>query len=719
MPGDSDKKTKEVLTTCIAGGISTVLVVSFLLFVFLFGNEEKSYVKKTDEKEQKSVQASGGLSFTADTYEVETNQEMDMREYLQCEGVSQDDIAWSSNTEGLTVGSKGHVVAKDYGVSGILTASSKTDESLRAECVIKSRSEEEDFVYQVESLNGEHTQDETTEDGVVQLAYTGQDEQSVDVKAQTREPGKRDEKDTWDRELFYTLEEINPDSDEDGKINSYRIEKKKFENKETGNEIEYEIYHNPDTDKIHKIVSIEYMEKHLEISEYYYTDDELVNFIYVYSDVNYTPSYATPDRDGDRHFFCNDTMVSWRIVKDGKTTNYCCNDAEKKRMSKDSRRNIKLYKDCSKKWKDKYDKREAEMINAAYNTLDKVKNSEGVSTISGYVELTSGEGAGGTSVELESADYKKPLCLVPTEDNGYYEVTVPIREANYNLAFKKDGCLDEKLYGIEANESEISLSQEVVYLSREDTNVYDCELNFYDALNKAIDGMGMEQVYDLYVTIRRGVNNRSGNPVFEGYVSGGTQMISLAAGMYTVQMSSDGYMDTYSSLFVSSETGNNLAVYATPELSEDEYRIVLTWGAVPSDLDSHLFAPANGMPADDCHICYYHMADSLGNVSLDVDDVDGYGPETTTISHIEQGQYKFYVCDFTNCSQNQEESLEMSNSSATVRVYGRQGLIQTFYVPVNRKGVIWEVFEIRDGKVIPSQRYYDAIGNKTWWQAGK
>ena len=719
MPGDSDKKTKEVLTTCIAGGISTVLVVSFLLFVFLFGNEEKSYVKKTDEKEQKSVQASGGLSFTADTYEVETNQEMDMREYLQCEGVSQDDIAWSSNTEGLTVGSKGHVVAKDYGVSGILTASSKTDESLRAECVIKSRSEEEDFVYQVESLNGEHAQDETTEDGVVQLAYTGQDEQSVDVKAQTREPGKRDEKDTWDRELFYTLEEINPDSDEDGKINSYRIEKKKFENKETGNEIEYEIYHNPDTDKIHKIVSIEYMEKHLEISEYYYTDDELVNFIYVYSDVNYTPSYATPDRDGDRHFFCNDTMGSWRIVKDGKTTNYCYNDAEKKRMSKDSRRNIKLYKDCSKKWKDKYDKREAEMINAAYNTLDKVKNSEGVSTISGYVELASGEGAGGTSVELELADYKKPLCSVPTEDNGYYEVTVPIREANYNLAFKKDGCLDEKLYGIEASESEISLSQEVVYLSGEDTNVYDCELNFYDALNKAIDGMGMEQVYDLYVTIRRGVNNRSGNPVFEGYVSGGTQMISLAAGMYTVQMSSDGYMDTYSSLFVSSETGNNLAVYATPELSENEYRIVLTWGAVPSDLDSHLFAPANGMPADDCHICYYHMADSLGNVSLDVDDVDGYGPETTTISHIEQGQYKFYVCDFTNCSQNQEESLEMSNSSATIRVYGRQGLIQTFYVPVNRKGVIWEVFEIRDGKVIPSQRYYDAIGNKTWWQAGK
>jgi hypothetical protein len=52
-------------------------------------------------------------------------------------------------------------------------------------------------------------------------------------------------------------------------------------------------------------------------------------------------------------------------------------------------------------------------------------------------------------------------------------------------------------------------------------------------------------------------------------------------------------------------------------------------------------------------------------------------------------------------------------------VYGRDGLIQTFNVPVNKKGVIWEVFEIRDGTVIPNQRYYDSIGNKTWWQSNK
>ena len=61
----------------------------------------------------------------------------------------------------------------------------------------------------------------------------------------------------------------------------------------------------------------------------------------------------------------------------------------------------------------------------------------------------------------------------------------------------------------------------------------------------------------------------------------------------------------------------------------------------------------------------------------------------------------------------------MSNSNATVRVYGKKGLLQTFFVPTNRPGVIWEVFEIRDGNVIPTQRYYDAIGNKTWWSSAK
>lgn len=77
------------------------------------------------------------------------------------------------------------------------------------------------------------------------------------------------------------------------------------------------------------------------------------------------------------------------------------------------------------------------------------------------------------------------------------------------------------------------------------------------------------------------------------------------------------------------------------------------------------------------------------------------------------------MADFSNCSSGNEDSYEMSRSHAAVRVYGKDGLIQTFYVPANRSGVLWEVFEIRDGTIVPLQRYYDVIGDKTWWSSGK
>ena len=718
MSKQRNEKRTELLTTGIACGISGIVLIAFFVFVFAFGGE-KDYIAETDTHQpQMELGENAGMSFTAAAYEVEASQEMDMSKYLNCQGIPAEDIVWSSSdTAQLEVGSKGHIVMNGYGQSCILTASSKTDEAVRAECTIKSRSEEEDFVFQVESLNGGHEQDETADDGTVKVAYSSKEAQTINTKAQTRSVGTKKKDAKWDKTLFYELEEIDPDSDKDGKINSYRIERKKLIDQDSGNDVEYEIYHHPDTDRIHKIVSIEYQDKKLAIVEYYYTDDGKLNFAYAYDDVNYVPSYATPDRDGERYLFDEDTMVTWRIVKNGEEKDYCYTKAEKKRVEKSGRK-AKLYSDCKKKIKKQYDQREQEILNASYNTFEKVQNSQGVGTVSGHLETASGDGLKDAKVVLESKDYGKELFTAVTDQEGYYEILVPIRDAVYNLEFEKDGFSDEKLYDIETGEDTIDFSQEIVYLAEEDTEEYSCELVFYDALNKAYDGMGMEELGNLDVIIRRGVNNRSGESVYEGHIDGNTGIVQLQPGMYTIQMIKDQYMDAYSSLFVSQDTGNSLSVYATPELDADEYRIVLTWDEIPWDLDSHLFVP-NGDTQEDYHICYYHMEDSSGNTSLDVDDTDGYGPETTTIKHIEQGQYKFYVSDFTNCSMDNLDSKEMSRSSATVRVYGSQGLIQTFYVPVNQKGIIWEVFEIRDGTVIPIQRYYDAIGNKTWWRMDK
>ena len=69
----------------------------------------------------------------------------------------------------------------------------------------------------------------------------------------------------------------------------------------------------------------------------------------------------------------------------------------------------------------------------------------------------------------------------------------------------------------------------------------------------------------------------------------------------------------------------------------------LTWGSIPDDLDSHLFAP------DGVHV-YYGNDGSLGAApfaNLDVDDTSSFGPEVITITKLMVGTYKYAVKNFS------------------------------------------------------------------------
>lgn len=703
----------------IASGIAAMVFVILVIFV-LYG--EKPVIVKNDNNLSQATNAPDkeeqeqSMEFSAGVYEIKAHQEIDMSRYLTCTGIASENIHYYSDEENLIVGSNGHVVINGYGLDCTLMAESTEDESVKAECHIKTRSEEEDFSYLIETLNGGHKQDEVDETGVIQLTYSEEKNQMINVTQPLKKPKKAGKKKAWNQSLFYKLEDTNKNSDTDGLINTYLIDKKRFVNENTGNDMEYEIYSNPDNNKINKIVSIERMDKRLEITEYYYTDSGKVNFVYKYSDVNYTPSYAIPTRDGERFLFSNDSLVTWRVVRNKKEINYCANTVEKSRVEK-GHPNAKLYKQCSKKIKKKYRKKERQMLNSAYNTMEKVTNYDGISTICGYLNSQSGIGLDNATVTLSSDNY--PLYSTATGADGYYEIKVPTIDEDYKLEFAKASYKSEVLYQVDTDTKETTFSQENIYLANEDTGKYMCTLNFYDALNKADNNIDMKPLYGVYIEIRSGANNKAGDTIYEGYADDSYLSLELPVGMYTVSISADNYINSYYSLFVSGETDNNLSIYVTPQLGDDEYRIILTWNDTPYDLDSHLFAPVDDISTEDYHICYYHMQDKDGNTVLDVDDTNSFGPETVTIHHIKRGQYKYYVADYTNCSRNIETSTDMSNSMATVRVYGSDGLINTFYVPVNKAGVIWEVFEIRDGNIIPIQRYYDSIGNKDWWQAGK
>lgn len=117
--------------------------------------------------------------------------------------------------------------------------------------------------------------------------------------------------------------------------------------------------------------------------------------------------------------------------------------------------------------------------------------------------------------------------------------------------------------------------------------------------------------------------------------------------------------------------------------SLDGLRVVLSWGATPRDLDSHIAYPNN-------HI--YFSAKQGRDALLDVDDTDSYGPETITLHKKAFGDaYVYAVHDYLN--RTSPNSTELGNSQAKVFVYIGQSLVRTYYVP-KQPGNLWTVFRI-------------------------
>ena len=132
---------------------------------------------------------------------------------------------------------------------------------------------------------------------------------------------------------------------------------------------------------------------------------------------------------------------------------------------------------------------------------------------------------------------------------------------------------------------------------------------------------------------------------------------------------------------------NGMTYALSPVMKDlDGMRIVLNWGASPADLDSHLAFPAS-------HIYWQKKVGKAGTDSnLDVDDVDGFGPETITITKNHSGEsYVYAVHDFTHNSS--PDSNGLGNSQAKVLVYIGQSLVRSYYVP-QKVGNLWTVFRI-------------------------
>ncbi|MDW7649924.1 MAG: TasA family protein [Bacillota bacterium] len=229
-----------------------------------------------------------------------------------------------------------------------------------------------------------------------------------------------------------------------------------------------------------------------------------------------------------------------------------------------------------------------------------------------------------------------------------------------------------------------------------------------------VDATSGQGIHGAMINFRSGTS--TDGPIIGTASTGpdGAYSLQLAEGSYTGEILAAGYVTGYLTAVsvANTETGNQNGVL-TAAIGDEQYRIVLTWGANPSDLDSHLTGPA--VEGGRFHVFYANRTYTYNGVTyaaLDYDDTSSYGPETTTIYlYVSEGDvYRYSVHDYSN--RYATNSTAMANSGASVQVYRGDSLVGTYNVP-QQDGTLWTVFEIQgstinaiNGMTYQSNPYY-------------
>lgn len=182
---------------------------------------------------------------------------------------------------------------------------------------------------------------------------------------------------------------------------------------------------------------------------------------------------------------------------------------------------------------------------------------------------------------------------------------------------------------------------------------------------------------------------------------------SLPQGYYTMEVTRRGYYVAHKNIVATADTvAQNFSLTPVIFSGDEDLRIVLEWGEYPTDLDSHLVGPR---PDSGIFHTWYRdkNAYSAGYLFayLDLDDISSFGPETTRVYDILDGDYNFYVHNYSGDNRG-DVSIRVSN--ARVMVFDRTGLVDSFNVPTDQGDELyWNVFTYRynastgTGRIIP------------------
>ena len=287
-----------------------------------------------------------------------------------------------------------------------------------------------------------------------------------------------------------------------------------------------------------------------------------------------------------------------------------------------------------------------------------------------------------------------------SDEDGSYELE--LQPGTYKLKFGKLLYQEETLDNAEVTEDGFTYNPELKLIYQDYIGDGEAGGQITNALNgSAIPGATIE--------FRKGMNTTSGEIVRSVTTdSNGKYKLTLRAGSYTGVIKKAGFVgSSFNILIIGSLSNLNQNATITPILEDAETRIVLSWGATPSDLDSHLLGPSIG--SDRFHLYYNnrtHYENGVLMANLDRDDTSSYGPETTTINVQKDGTYEYYIFNYSNRSST--GNMALAQSGAKVEVYRGSYLVKTFNVPTNKAGKYWKVFELRGNQIIPINEVTDS-----------
>ncbi len=294
----------------------------------------------------------------------------------------------------------------------------------------------------------------------------------------------------------------------------------------------------------------------------------------------------------------------------------------------------------------------------------------------------------------------------PVDENGNFEIPVPV--GTYTVSISAYGYITDNRSNITVGDDQtIRLSDASLVLAPTETESKTARIYGY------IDDVATADLLDsAVIRFRKDRDNSTGEYI--SYDAGQNVIIftdedgyydfsQLPLGYYTMEVSLGGYATSYRNIYVENIDENNAHYYEEYDeayapnrhdfslsriLPDDALRVVLGWDEAPTDLDSHMVGPT---PEKSFFHTWFNQTNrvekGIAIAALDRDDVDCFGPETTTVLKEVDGTYYFFVHNFSG-------EHPLTYSGAWVQVYKGDHLEATYHVPVSdfTESLYWNVF---------------------------